>query len=100
MTIVPRMRLGACWARFWKGARDLPGLSLVRLGRSWAAFGQLFDTLGRLSGAFFTLLERSWSHLGSHGGLRTRFWRVLGAYGLDVGELWWQFSLRFSETQH
>ena len=70
-----------------EGSGCLPGLSWAHLGRAEAAFEQLLAALGRVWGTFPKLLERSWSHLGSHGCLRPRFWRVLGASGLDVGEL-------------
>ena len=85
---------------FSEGSGCLPNLSWARLGRTWAAFGQLLDALGCLLGTFRKLHEHSWSPPGSRGCLRPRFWRVLGASGPDVGELWWQFSLRFSKTLH
>ena len=95
MTIVANVRLGACRVRFRRGL----GASLACLGPVLAALGPLFgsfwplpDRAGRLLDTFCALLKHSWSHLGSHGCLRPRFWSVFGASGLGVGELQWQFS--------
>ena len=85
---------------FSEGSGCLPGLSWARLGRVLAALGPFLDSFWMLlgvssMGTFCALLEHSWSHLGSHGCLRPRFWRVFGASGLGVGELHWQFSPLF-----
>ena len=88
MMIVTNMRLETCRVRWRKGL----GASQICLGPVLAAFRQLFGAPGSLLDTFCALLEHSWSHLGSHGCLRPRFWKVFGASGLDVGELQWQFS--------
>ena len=58
---------------FSEGSGCLPGLSWAHLGGTWAASEQLLAALERVWGSFPKLLERSWSHLGSHGCLRLDF---------------------------
>ena len=62
---------------FSEGSGCLPNLSWARLGRTWAAFGQLLDALGCVLGTFCKLHGRSWLPPGSRGCLQPRFWTSL-----------------------
>ena len=62
---------------FSEGSGCLPNLSWARLGRTWAAFGQLLDALGCVLGTFWKLHGRSGLPPGSRGCLQPRFWTSL-----------------------
>ena len=79
------------FGRAWGPPRSVLGRSWAPLDHLWTTLWQLLDALRHLLVASCALLERSWSHLGSLGCLQPRFWRVFGASGLGVGDLWWQF---------
>ena len=87
---------GGTMEALWGRIRVLLGRSKVTLGRSGGPKAWFWDALGRLPNASWTLLGVSWLHLGPHGRLQAsflrvpgasepRFWRVHGAFGLDLG---------------
>ena len=71
---VPKMHLGACPARFWRGL----GASRASLGRLLGVLGRLLGALGCLLGASGVPLGRSWGTLG-------RILALMDAPGLDFG---------------
>ena len=71
---VPKMHLGACPARFWRG-----------LGASRASLGCLLGVLGRLLGALGCLLGASGVPLGRSWGTLGRILALMDTPGLDFG---------------